>query len=167
LTAPKASRPVMPKGYGVPKIRAGMLEWGEVRTALEKSGRFWIATTNADGTPHLIQQWGAWVDDRFYWEGGSDTLWAKNLARQPRIVVSCDHGDMAVIVQGVARFRTKPDHALAEKVVRSYTARYKRKYDYAPKVTSWDDGGIYELTPVKVLAWVVARFGKSATRFTF
>lgn len=157
---------MIPKGYGVPKVRAGMLAWDEVRTALEKSGRFWIATTNPNGGPHLIQQWGAWVGDRFYFEGGSDTRWARNIVRDSRIVLSCDHGDMAVIVHGTAD-NMKPDRALAERIVRSYTARYKRKYDYAPKGTSWDEAGIWTVTPTKVLAWVVARFSKSATRFTF
>jgi len=61
----------MPSGYGVPKGRTGMLTWTEVRAALEKSGRFWIATTNPNGGPHVIQQWGAWLDDRFYFEAGT------------------------------------------------------------------------------------------------
>ena len=157
----------MPSGYGVPKGRTGMLTWTEVHAALEKSGRFWIATTNPNGGPHVIQQWGAWLDDRFYFEGGNDTRWAKNLARDERVVVSCDHGDMAVIVHGIARATSKPDRALAERIVRSYTARYKRRYGYAPTVSSWDEGGLYVVTPAKILAWVVARFNKSATKLTF
>ena len=99
--------------------------------------------------------------------GGNDTRWAKNLARDERVVVSCDHGDMAVIVHGIARATSKPDRALAERIVRSYTARYKRRYGYAPTVSSWDEGGLYVVTPAKILAWVVARFNKSATKLTF
>lgn len=56
--APRATRPVIPQ-YGIPEHADGMLAWAPVRRALVTAPRYWIATTSQDGSPHVIQQWGA------------------------------------------------------------------------------------------------------------
>jgi len=67
--APRATRPRMPKGYGVPKTERGMMPWAATRKMLESARSYWLVTIDADGAPHLVGQWGAWIDDRWYFEG--------------------------------------------------------------------------------------------------
>ena len=60
---PRVGRPFI-AGYGIPTARAGLLRWLTVARALHGAPRYWIATTDADGAPHVVQQWGAWVEGR-------------------------------------------------------------------------------------------------------
>ncbi len=54
-TEPKASRPHMP-GYGLPKGRKGLLPWKWALERLQNSHNYWIATTRADSSPHVMVQ---------------------------------------------------------------------------------------------------------------
>src|SRR5687767_7105178 len=141
--APRATRPHIP-GYGVPKARKGMLEWDEVAAAFGRSPRYWIATSDEDGAPHVIQQWGAFIDGSLYFEGGSHTRWARNLAREPRVAVSAETEGLAII----AAYRAKP-------------------YGYVPEVKNWEGDSLVAVRPLKVFAWKYESFNTTATRFTF
>ena len=77
----------MPTGYGVPKTERGMLPWATTRKILEGARSYWLVTIDPDGKPHLVGQWGAWIDERWYFEGGEDTKWARNVGREPRIAL--------------------------------------------------------------------------------
>src|ERR671931_8870 len=96
---PRAERPRMPTGYGVPKTARGMVPWPTTRALLERARSYWLVTVNSDGAPHLVGQWGAWIDDRWYFEGGADTKWARNVARETRIAMGIEHGTSAVMVE--------------------------------------------------------------------
>ena len=65
----------MPTDYGVPEAATGMVPWSKTRGVLERAQSHWLVTIDADGKPHLVGQWGAWIDDRWYFEGGADTNW--------------------------------------------------------------------------------------------
>ena len=54
-----------------------MLAWSDVEKILSGGRYYWISTTDADGRPHLVQQWGAWVDDHLFFEGSERTHWAQ------------------------------------------------------------------------------------------
>jgi len=58
----------------------------------------------------------------------------------------------------------KPSHELAEKIAQSYRDK-DAKYGYAPEATQWDEGGLYEITPRKVMAWT--KFTDDPTKFVF
>ena len=86
-SGPRATRPRMPKDYGVPKTQRGMLPWATTKKILEDARSYWLVTIDLDGKPHLVGQWGAWIDDRWYFEGGEDTKWARNVARELHAVL--------------------------------------------------------------------------------
>jgi hypothetical protein len=54
MRAPKRDRPHLPKGY-IKTDPKGMLSWTAFEKHLRTVPYFWIATTNDDGSPHLIQ----------------------------------------------------------------------------------------------------------------
>ncbi len=165
-SAPRATRPRMPKDYGVPETERGMLPWATTRKILEDAKSYWLVTIDLDGKPHLVGQWGAWIDDRWYFEGGEDTKWARNVAREPRIAMGAESGTSAVMVEGRATRLPTVERPTSERITKQYGAKYGRLYKYRPKAEQWDKGG-YVLTPTKILAWDVRGFPRSTTRYRF
>jgi nitroimidazol reductase NimA-like FMN-containing flavoprotein (pyridoxamine 5'-phosphate oxidase superfamily) len=154
--APLAGRPDVPKDYGIPQDNEGLVAWSDVNEWLTQPKVYWIGTTWPDGRPHAIPIWGAWVDNKFYFEGSPSTRWARNLAANPAIVVHIESGEIAVMVEGSVE-SIVPDHDLHKKIVESFRSRY----DYAPE----EGGTMYVATPKVVFAW--DNFPKRVTRFKF
>jgi hypothetical protein len=165
--APVAGRPKMPKGYISAKSDRGMVPWARARELLEEAEGYWLATTDDDGRPHLVQQWGAWVDDRWYFEGSPDTRWARNLRRDPRAVMSVERGSEIAIVYGDVTLGAKAALDVRERIAQAYNAKYGRTYKYRPTAQQFAERGMNALRPSKVLSWDVKRFGQSPTRFRF
>ena len=163
---PRAARPRMPADYGVPKGATGMVPWPKTRGVLERAQSHWLVTIDPDGKPHLVGQWGAWIDDRWYFEGGADTKWARNVRREPRIAMGVERDTFAVMVEGHAERLPTVERSVSEKITKQYRAKYGRVYKYRPKPEQWDNGG-YVLTPTKVFAWDVRGFPRTVTRYRF
>jgi hypothetical protein len=162
MTAPKADRPHIP-GYGIPESIDGILGWSWARERLEAAIVYWIATADAEATPHLIPIWGAWVDDRWYVEGGP-TRWQRNLRANPKMAVKVESGPELVIVEGTARELVAPKEPLASRILAGY-AKYRTAADYEADPANWSEGGLWELTPIKAFAW--SEFPANITRFRF
>ena len=73
------------------------LEWQRVIDALDRIGerhyadpgsRFWLATTRPDGASHLMAVGIVWDSGRFYLSTGAGTQKGRNLAHDPRCMVS-------------------------------------------------------------------------------
>jgi len=144
-----------------------MVPWSRVRDLLETNLGYWLATTDPDGRPHLVQQWGAWVEDRWWFEGSPQTRWARNLSRDPRAVMSLERGSEIVIVYGTVRLGAPTSEAVAQRIARSYVAKYGREFGYRPTAEAIQERGMNSLTPSKALSWDVKRFSRSPTRFRF
>ncbi len=52
---PTRDRPALPHGY-ISRGQKGMLAWADAERVLTAGRFYWIATTDADGRPHLVQQ---------------------------------------------------------------------------------------------------------------
>lgn len=156
----------MPAGYGVPKGATGMVPWSKTRAVLERARSHWLVTIDPDGKPHLVGQWGAWIDERWYFEGGADTKWARNVTREPRIAMGVERDTFAVMVEGRAARLPTVARSLSERITKQYRAKYGRVYKYRPEPEQWDNGG-YVLVPTKVFAWDVRGFPRTVTRYRF
>lgn len=161
-TEPRADRPHIP-GYGVPESVDGTLPWSWAVERLELAMIYRLATTGSNGTPHLIPIWGAWVDDRWYVEGGP-TRWQRNLRENPQMAIQIETDDEVVIVEGVATELVAPPSPLADTILAGY-AKYKAAGLYEASADHWTEGGLWELRPVKAFAWSV--FPTDMTRFRF
>ncbi|HET7520188.1 MAG TPA: pyridoxamine 5'-phosphate oxidase family protein [Candidatus Limnocylindria bacterium] len=73
------------------------LEWQRVLDALEKTmnlpvndsaGHYWIATTRPDGRAHVMAAGIVWDGSHFYLVSGPGTQKSRNLARDPRCVIT-------------------------------------------------------------------------------
>jgi hypothetical protein len=166
MQAPRRDRPQLPTGY-ITTARTGMLAWSAVETLLRTAPYFWIATTMADGRPHLVQQWGVWIDQRLYFEGSDRTRWARNLARDPRISFGVQQGNSTAYGDGIADVLRPVALPLARRIAAQYGRKYGRTFRYRPRPEQYAAGYIFRVRPAKLIAFDVKKFNTSATRFTF
>ncbi|MGA9567799.1 MAG: pyridoxamine 5'-phosphate oxidase family protein [Candidatus Korobacteraceae bacterium] len=156
--APKASRPVLPKVYGVPKALKGSVSWDWAQERLTSSHNYLITTVRPDGRPHTMVIWGIWLENAYYFSTGADTRKAKNLAANPHCVICNEKVEEAVIVEGDAHPIEVAD--VPKAAFEQYFKKYGWKLD--PKM-----GPIFKVTPRKVLAMPEKLFPKGATRWLF
>jgi hypothetical protein len=166
MAAPKRDRPNMPKGY-ISTAPKGMLSWPVTEKILKGAMYVWLATTNEDGAPHLIQSWSVWVDGTLFFEGSDKTRWAKNIARDARVGFGFQTGDLAAYGDASAEIVRGPDHKSALKVARAYATKYGAKFKYRPKAADYEKGHFFRARPIKLIAFDVKKFNASAARFTF
>lgn len=101
--------------YGTP-----LLDWDRIEASLDAGftqapgtggpnrHTCWLATINADGSPHVTGVGALWVDGAFWFETGGATRKGKNIARDPRATLSLAIHDFDVVVDGEARRVTDP-----------------------------------------------------------
>ena len=63
---------------------------------------YWLATINADGSPHVNGIGALWVDGAFWFETGETSRKGKNLARDPRCTLSVAIDEFDLVVEGEA-----------------------------------------------------------------
>jgi PPOX class probable F420-dependent enzyme len=68
----------------------------------------WLATINADGSPHVNGVGALWVDGCFWFETGQGTRKGRNLARDPRCTLSLAAQEFDLVVDGDAVVVTDP-----------------------------------------------------------
>lgn len=159
LSVPKPDRPDIPKAYGISRKPKGMLSWEWVDERMANSQNYWICSTRPDGRPHAAPVWGVWVDRRLYF--GSDPISQKavNLRHRADVVVHLESAEETIIMEGTAELTTE------ETVLRRAAQASAAKYNMP--VADGPGEPVHVFTPHKVLAWTIAEFGSSATRWQF
>jgi hypothetical protein len=149
MSEPKATRPSF-GGYGVPTDPDGMLPWSWAEERLAAAHNYWVATVG----PHASPIWAVWRDGAIVFSCSPTSRKARDLARDPRLVVHLESGAEVVILEGSAA-QIDPTPELM--------AAYSEKYGPTdPGVGSW-----YRVAPERALAWREEDYPRSATRFDF
>jgi hypothetical protein len=167
MTGPtRRDRPHIPD-YGIPTTDEGLLDWAWARDQLRDALVYWVSTIRPEGRPHAMPTWGVWLDDTFWFEGGTETRRVRNLAVNPSAVVSIGGVGMALIVEGVVEMRLDPDPALGARLVEGFAKYRVPPYEYEADPANWrsDAGGLWMLRPTVVFGWQA--FPKTCTRWTF
>jgi hypothetical protein len=148
-------RPQMPAGYGVGDPQYGFepIQWTWVVERMTSARNYWIATTRADGSPHVSPVWGVWHDDTFHFFTDEDSLKARNIRCDLRAVVHLESGDEVVIMEGALE-----SSVAAPDIISAYESKYGISLGDEP-------GGLYRLELSKVLAWLESDFPRTATRW--
>src|SRR3954452_15148084 len=68
----------------------------------------WLATINADGSPHVTGIGALWVDGAFWFETGEHTRKGRNVARDPRCTLTVATRELDLVVEGDAQQVTEP-----------------------------------------------------------
>ena len=148
---PDPERPISPPpSYGVPTEGGELMPWSFVVGELTKARNYWVVTVGRQNRPHSAPVWGAFVADDLFLETSPTTRKARNLARNPAVVVHTESGDEVVIVEGsAARFPASAE--LAVEIARAFAGKYE---GYHPDPAEWAaQGSLYRVEPTVVFAW--------------
>lgn len=154
-------RPNMPH-YGVmPDQLDAMLTWEWVNRQMHDARNYWICSVCADGRPHSVPVWGAWVDGVLYFGTDRQAVKARNIARDNRVVLHLDSGDETVIFEGTA-----VEAQVAASQLKRIGERYVEKYELDPKLAE-TESLLLCLIPSKVMAWLEKDYPATATYWLF
>lgn len=162
MASPKVSRPKFPPRYV--DNPASYLTWDWVAAQLTESRHYWLCSVRPNGRPHVVPRWGAFLDNKFYYDGSPETRHARNLERNPHITLNLESGEKAIILEGTSRPAGKPDPQFAQRLAKAIADKYAAR-GYAPKPDQWDEGGLFIFTPRQCIAW--SNFTEDPTRFVF
>lgn len=164
MLTPAASRPYMP-GYGIrPRDQgSGLLSWAWARGQLSTSRNYWVATVGADGQPHALPVWGAWLDDALWFSCAGSSRKRRNLAHQPRCAVTTQDPEQPVMLQGSAEIVR--DGVSIETFLAATNEKYQVRY--TADFLDPDVNATVRVRPSVVIALREADFTGSPTRWTF
>ena len=168
MNEPKITRPKFPKGYV--DNPASFLTWDWVAAQLTESKHYWLCSVRPPssgaqgGRPHVVPLWGAFIDNKFYYDGSPETRHARNIMENPHVSLHLESGEKAVILEGISQPAGKPDPEFAHRLAKAIGDKYAA-LDYSPEPNQWDEGGLYVFTPRQCIAW--SNFTQNPTRFIF
>src|SRR6202521_6122361 len=95
-------------GYGIAEASAGsgLLSWAWADERLGASRNFWLATRWPDGRPHVMPVWAVWHDGALWFSSSKQSRKARNLAADPRCVLTTEDSQNPVVVEGAAELLT-------------------------------------------------------------
>ncbi len=158
---PKASRPTMPRDYGIAKGAKGRLEWTWAAERMAAAKNYWIVSVRPDGRPHAMPVWGVALDDTVYFSTAPNSRKGLNLAANPAVVVHLESGDETVVLEGTAVLVT--DAATLNRFDDAYAA----KYGGIRPARDMPGSSFYRLELAVAFGWAESSFPNSATRWTF
>ncbi len=96
--------------------------WTEARKQLEQASKYWLATVNLNGQPHVMPVFGVWLESALYFTSGQAVRKARNLAHNSSCVITASGEKLDLIVEGVAvKVR---DEARLRRVAERYVSKY-------------------------------------------
>jgi Pyridoxamine 5'-phosphate oxidase len=158
--------------YGSPP-----LEWERVIEALDTTGdrdyadpasRFWIATTRPDGGPHVMAVGIVWDGGRFYLCTGARTQKGRNLAHDPRCMVSIAAPGIDIEAEGEVKIiRDDADLQRIAKLFGDWGPQVRDGafwHEYSAPSAGPPPWDVYEIRPTTVFA-VASAEPHGATRW--
>jgi len=162
MNMPRITRPEFPKGYVDNPV--SFVDWEWVVAQLTESKHYWLCSVRPDGRPHVVPRWGAFLDNKFYYDGSPETRHARNIEKNPHITLNLESGEKAIIMEGISKPAGKPSSEFAKLLAKSISGKYAA-LGYSPKPNQWDEGGLFVFTPRQCIAW--SNFTQNPTKFVF
>jgi hypothetical protein len=145
----------------VPNIPRLYITWTHAREKLVREKVYWVSTASLRSLPHSAPVWGIWKENRFYFETDPYSVKARNLSKNPEIVVHLQDGMDTVIIEGEAR------RERTGRVLNGLRKDYARKYQYTPDWSSARDQIVFRVEPRIVHAWKAPRMHRNLVKFVF
>ena len=95
-------------GYGIvgPDDGVGLLPWAWAEERLTTSRNFWLSTRWPDGRPHVMPVWAIWNEGALWFSSSKQSRKARNLAADPRCVLTTEDSMNPVVLEGAAELLT-------------------------------------------------------------
>lgn len=115
-------------GYGLQSAEegTGLLPWAWADERLVASRDYWVVTLWPDGRPHAMPVWGVWDGGALWFSSSRGSRKIRNLAADPRCVVTIADTTDPVVVEGRADIVTEP--AELSRMLALLNAKYSTSY---------------------------------------
>ena len=131
----------------------GHLTWDWIDRRLRSMREIWVATAGG-GAPDAVPVWFWWDGETVYFSTKADSRKARNIERQPRVVLHNGDGADPIIIKGLAA-RVEAREEL-ERVDRAYAEKYVAP-DSGESATIFIEGDVvFRVRPRRVQAWSYA-----------
>jgi nitroimidazol reductase NimA-like FMN-containing flavoprotein (pyridoxamine 5'-phosphate oxidase superfamily) len=124
---------------------ATALPWTDAERLLQNAGVYWLSTVRPDGRPHVVPLIAVWLDGALYFSTGEDENKAKNLAKNPRVVITTGCSALSdrldIVVEGEAM--AVRDDATLRRLADAYVAKYGEGW----RLPGSDGVVVFEVTP--------------------
>ena len=117
----------------------------EAHEKLSTQKVIWFSSVRPDGRPHLVPIWFVWLAEKLYVGTGPKSVKARNIRRNPQVVLALEDGIHPIICEGQAAI-------LAQPLPADLLQAFLQKYEW--DLTQEDQYGlVIEVTPQKWMAW--------------
>ena len=110
-------------------MRVSHAELGAARRMFASLPSAAVATTSADGSPHVVPLWFVWQEDAIFVSTRQDGRTWANVARDPRVAITIDLGRAWVEVAGVeilgSAERLSAESAAMRKPISAWHEKYR------------------------------------------
>jgi nitroimidazol reductase NimA-like FMN-containing flavoprotein (pyridoxamine 5'-phosphate oxidase superfamily) len=145
--------------------------WTDVLQVLQTAELFWISTVRENASAHVTPLPAVWYHDRLHFCTGSEEQKAVNISRNPRVTLTtgCNQWKegLDVVVEGTA-VRVEGDSRLID-LADLWRVKYHGDWNFSVEDGMFHHGGgsalVFEVAPVKVLAFAKGRFAQTRYRF--
>jgi hypothetical protein len=138
---------------------SGYLGWASVDIRLRALREVWVATSDAAGRPDAVPVWFWWDGTVLYFSTHPQSAKARNLMRQPEIVVHNGDGADPIIIRGIAEPVQDPTELA--RVDAAYRAKYIDPHSgtEAP-LLGFDEtpAAVFRVRPRLISAWSYADY---------
>jgi nitroimidazol reductase NimA-like FMN-containing flavoprotein (pyridoxamine 5'-phosphate oxidase superfamily) len=146
--------------------------WAVARERLAKSEVYWLSTVHPDGRPHVTPLIAVWLDGALYFCTGESERKSKNLARNPRVVLTTGCNSLSegldLVVEGNA-VRVS-DEVKLQRLAESYVSKYGEDWRFTVRdgVFHHSEGTarVYEVRPKTAFGFAKGEPG-GQTRWRF
>ncbi|WP_392670014.1 pyridoxamine 5'-phosphate oxidase family protein [Streptomyces sp. LN785] len=152
---------------------ATALPWARAVDVLTRAEVFWLSTVRPDGRPHVTPLIGLWSDGALHFCTGPLERKARNLAKNPEVVVTTGDNALSRGLDVVVEGRAVPvtDEARLVRLAELWEAKYGADWHFEVHAGAFTNGAgaraeVFEVAPRKAFG-----FGKgepfSQTRWLF
>jgi PPOX class probable F420-dependent enzyme len=161
---PTADRPHMP-GYGIlgPDAGTGLLPWSWALERIAAARNFWVSTVTPEGGPHAMPVWAVCDDDALWFSTSVRSRKARNLAHDPRVVITTEDALDPVVIEGRAEVIT--DSAAIARFLGLSNAKYN--VDYQLDFLDPAVNATIVVRPERAFGLLQSDFSGSPTRWMF
>lgn len=136
---------------------AGFIPWSNVDLRLRGGRSIWLSSTRPDGRPHAVPVWYWWDGRRLYFVTPRRSQKARNLARQPWVIVHAGDGDDVIILEGPTAIVHDRDEV--ERINACYMQKYVDPHSGAQATMLNADDDVYRVNVQHVMAWSYGTIG--------
>lgn len=136
---------------------SGHVSWGWVDRNLRAVRSIWLSTTRPDGRPHATPVWFTWDGSTLYFATHRRSQKAKNLAREPWVVIHAGDGDDVIILEG--KVETVTEEAELDRVDAARGEKYVDPGSGARDTIRGEGTLVYRLSAWHAMAWMYGTMG--------